>query len=66
MSRTPEQGHTKRCLAAAMICAIENARDTEDLGDIEFRILMQENIALTWADDYLATGTATCTCPEVE
>ena len=26
-TRTPEQGHTARCLAAAMIAAVENWRD---------------------------------------
>jgi hypothetical protein len=62
--RTPEQGHTKRCLAAAMICAVENARD-DGITDLEFRLWAQENRALTWADLYLDEGTATCTCPPI-
>ncbi len=34
--RTPEQGHTKRCMANAMISAIENARDAEGFSDFDF------------------------------
>jgi len=53
--------HTKSCLASAIICAVENARDAAD-SDFDFRILMQEGAALSWADGYLSDGTATCSC----
>jgi hypothetical protein len=67
--RTPEQGHTKACLAAAMIAAIENLRDScgssigdEDEADHFFRINVQDNIPLQWADMYLESGTSQCLC----
>lgn len=70
-TRTPEQGHTAECLASAMKCAVENARDAfvsdargnADMAQHEFRLWAQRNDALTWADQYLADGTCTCTCP---
>lgn len=66
MVRTPEQGHTKRCLASAIICAVENIRDQEGLTDTEFRIAAQDNDFLREADGYLADGIATCLCPPWE
>lgn len=68
-TRTVEMGHTTRCLAAAMIAAIENQRDAvlEDGGgstaDFHFRCWVQDNGPLDWADLYLREGTMTCTCP---
>lgn len=58
----PNKAHEKACLASAMISAIQNLRDTEGIGDVAFRIEIQENTPLVWADSYLASGTATCTC----
>lgn len=52
--------HDKRCLAHAVICAVENLRDAED--DLGFRVGMQDNLPLTWADEYLAAGTVSCLC----
>lgn len=63
MARTPEQGHTKRCLANALICAVENIRDDEGQSDTDFRLAAQDNIFLREADGYLADGIATCLCP---
>lgn len=76
--RTPEEGHTVRCLASAMIAAIENRRDelidatthrfypiTPVQADFDFRIWSQDNGAMHDADGYLADGTMSCTCPEV-
>lgn len=54
--------HSKRCLAQAIISAVENARDEQGQTDHGFRILMQDNRALQWADEYLNDGTQTCTC----
>ena len=62
MARTAEQGHTKKCLASAMISAIQNLRDMEFGTDFDFRIAAQDNI-LYLADEYLATGTQSCICP---
>lgn len=72
MARSPEQGHTPKCLAHAMICAIENARDSAyedargnaDMAQFTFRVLMQENVGLVWADSYLSDGTVTCLCED--
>jgi hypothetical protein len=59
--------HTKECLAEALIAAIENARDSDTgYSDFEFRIALQNNELLEWADDYLADGTKTCICPNKE
>lgn len=73
--RTPEQGHTRKCLASAMICAIENQRDVDcergegpvfEAGlDHEFRLSMQKNDALNLADYYLNEGMVSCKCPPV-
>lgn len=64
-ARTAEQGHEPYCLAHAMICAIENARDVEGQTLVGFRQWAQGNEALTWAEGYLADGTATCLCPPI-
>lgn len=71
-TRTLEEGHSARCLAAAMIAAIENMRDRvaedakADAGDdrtvTPFRLLAQDNAPLTWADEYLVSNTTTCIC----
>lgn len=54
--------HSARCLAHAMICAIENLRDEEGSGAHDFRLQAQAGIPLAWADEYLASGTADCLC----
>lgn len=63
--RTPEQGHTKRCLAKALIAAIENLRDDSG-SDVDFRIAVQDNVPLEWADSYLTEGVTECLCPVPE
>jgi len=37
IKRTPEQGHTRACLAKAMITAIENLRDMDEVRDAWLR-----------------------------
>jgi hypothetical protein len=74
--RTPEQGHSARCLAKALICAVENARDAalHDanlvgqpwMADHQFRLWAQENTFLSWADGYLSDGVTECICPDEE
>jgi len=56
--------HEKRCLAEAMISAIQNARDTEDefFTAHDFRTWAQENAVLQQADEYLNTGLQDCRC----
>ena len=63
MARTAEQGHTKKCLASAMISAVQNLRDDEGETDFDFRIAAQDNYFLTLADDYLETRIQSCICP---
>lgn len=53
--------HSKRCLAAAIVAAIENVRDIEGLSDVGFRLIMQDN-PLHIAEGYLGDGTKTCEC----
>jgi len=62
IKRTPEQGHTKRCLAKALITSIENWRDAYD--DHDFRIAAQRNYWLDDADEWLAVGMTECICPD--
>lgn len=61
--RPAEHLHSKKCFASALIAAVENLRDLENFSDLEFRLAVQGNDPMHAADDYLATGTATCTCP---
>jgi hypothetical protein len=56
--------HTKKCLARAIIAAVENARDALDTFD--FRIYAQENRFLADADGYLADALMDCVCGERE
>lgn len=58
--------HSKRCLAASIIAAVENLRDMEFQTDHDFRIEVQKNTPLEWADSYLNDGTMTCTCGEYD
>lgn len=64
IKRTPEQGHTKRCLAKALITSIENWKDAYDIDDHDFRIAAQRNVALEEADEWLAVGMTECVCPD--
>jgi hypothetical protein len=54
--------HAKECLAEAMIAAIQNLRDSNTCSDFDFRLYVQDNLPLEWADEYLADGTKTCIC----
>lgn len=63
MPRPTEHLHSKKCLATAILCAVENWRDAEGMTDHEFRLMAQDNDFLHTADEYLNTGTCTCTCP---
>lgn len=56
--------HSKRCLAAAIIAAVENLRDVEGQEDHGFRMAMEDNMALAEADSYLNDGTMPCSCGE--
>jgi hypothetical protein len=53
--------HDKRCLAAAIIAAVENMRDAEG-SDVDFRIAVQNNYMLQEADAYLHDHVADCIC----
>lgn len=53
--------HSSKCLAHALICAVENMRDSHS-DALAFRMAVQENRQLSWADEYLASGTADCLC----
>lgn len=50
--------HSKRCLASAIICAVENERDNEENTDVTFR----QADFLAIGQGYLADGIATCQC----
>lgn len=54
--------HSRRCLAEAIISAVQNLRDEAGQDDHGFRIEMQNNGALPLADLYLNTALQTCTC----
>ena len=58
--------HSKRCLAASIITAVENIRDREDGDDHSFRIAVQNNEMLNEADSYLTDGTMPCSCGEYD
>ena len=54
--------HSRQCLGAAIIAAVENVRDEEGQTDHRFRIEAQDNYFLHLADGYLADQTMTCRC----
>lgn len=60
--RRAEHAHTKRCLAAAMIASIENARDLEFFTDFDFAIYAASGAPINEARGYLLDGTASCSC----
>ena len=55
--------HTRKCLAASAICAIENFRDAE-WSDDEFIYHMRTEI-LTQAEGYLDDGIKNCECEDL-
>jgi hypothetical protein len=61
--RTPEQGHTKACLAKTMIAVIENMRDDPNYTDVGYAIDAGGTYIYHLAFDYLQDGTANCICP---
>lgn len=61
--RPAEWLHERRCLARALICAVENLRDDYSRGsDLGFRVDLQDNYPLVVADEYLRDGLLDCTC----
>lgn len=57
-----DEMHSRRCLAEAIISAVQNLRDEVGQDDHTFRIAMQGNEPLQLADLYLNTGLQSCTC----
>jgi len=66
MTRTPEQGHTKRCLAETVQAAVGWLCSDPETTDVEFRVAMQDNYALAIADEWLRERDAMCICPPLE
>ena len=60
---TVEEGHSRPCLASAMIAAVENYRDAEGITDHDFRLWAQDNGVLETADGYLSDELSDCKCP---
>jgi hypothetical protein len=58
--------HSKRCLAEAIISAVQNLRDNGQVDSLAFRIAAQNNAFLVEADGYLVDGLQTCTCGAYE
>ena len=58
--------HSKKCLAEAIISAVQNLRDNALVDDHAFRIAAQNNAFLPEADAYLNDGLQTCTCGAYE
>jgi hypothetical protein len=63
-----EVPHTAACLAAAAICAVENARDAVTDGNgydmATFRQAVTDSLAT--AEGYLSDGLASCRCPDTD
>lgn len=53
--------HDKRCIAAALICAVENARDSE-LSVAELVELASSGDLYRWAASYIRDGLTACRC----
>ena len=58
--------HSKRCLAEAIISAVQNLRDNPQVDDLAFRLAAQNNAFLVEADGYLIHAVQTCTCGAYE
>lgn len=73
IKRTPEQGHSPACWTKAMTVALTTERDDllaqepsgEYSGSAEyhFRVWLQNNGPLAWAEHLLASGSTECVCP---
>lgn len=60
-----EDGHTKACLANAMMSAIQNLRDDEGITDYDFASWAQRGGVAGTAYDYLNESCLSdCTCPK--
>jgi hypothetical protein len=64
IKRTPEQGHTRACLAKAIVTSVQGWVEADDITDFDFRSAAQDNAFLTEADEWLASGTVECICPD--
>lgn len=60
--RPAEHLHEAACLARALISAIENLRDQDNMDSLTFRQAAQDNTFLATADGYLNDGLQSCTC----
>lgn len=60
---TVEEGHTKRCMADAMISVLQNFRDDSGVRAYEFSLLGQDGSFYRTALEYLDSGLSTCQCP---
>lgn len=58
--------HSKKCLAEAIISAVQNLRDNGQVDSLAFRLAAQANEFLPEADAYLNDGLQTCTCGAYE
>jgi hypothetical protein len=56
------EGHTKQCYAEALISAVQNFRDNEEMTDFDFRVRVQDGSLKEEAQGYLNDGLQTCTC----
>lgn len=54
--------HDKHCVAAAVIAAVENLRDSEGMTVEEFAAAVTDGTPARWAESYLADGTKSCEC----
>lgn len=54
--------HNRYCVAAAVICAVENIRDEEAMTDDRFELEMQNGTLLDIAVGYISDGLTACRC----
>jgi len=59
---TNAEQHTKACFARALIPAVENARDSDDVSVRELYSFAQYGDLADWATSYLTDGLLSCTC----
>lgn len=57
-----EWQHHKRCLAYAVLCVVENLRDS-NVNTFEFKLAVAGGVVAP-AEEYLADGLVDCQCPE--
>lgn len=65
IKRTPEEGHTKACLAKAMTTVIENWKDDTSVSDFDFQVHIQANGVLEEVYTYLKEGLTVCLCDPI-